>query len=254
MQQNPHRTLIYAHRGANREAPENSRAAFDKALDYAVDGIETDVQLSRDEVTLLWHDRFLDKLGLPGKHIDDFDYAELRRMSFAGYSPPVAGRESVMTLETFVETYGGRCRLLIEVKNRDYEAISRHEIKMRQCLDILSPYGDGTNEGRLLISSFNLDSLIFAHRCAQTFPLVYNLENDRSREDVARVLKAHPFLHGLCVPIENLDGSMSRLLRDHGKCVAAYTCNSDEEIAKALELGIDILITDEPAKALRMRN
>ena len=71
-----HRTLIFAHRGANKEAAENTRTAFEKALRYPIDGIETDVQLSRDEVPVLWHDRFLDKIGLPGKRIDDFDFAE----------------------------------------------------------------------------------------------------------------------------------------------------------------------------------
>ena len=42
---------------------ENTREAFDKALHYAIDGIETDVQLTRDEIPVLWHDRFLDKSG-----------------------------------------------------------------------------------------------------------------------------------------------------------------------------------------------
>ena len=78
-------TLIFAHRGANREAAENTRSAFDKALTYAIDGIETDVQLSRDEVTVLWHDRDLKKLKLPGDHIDDYDYAQLQAMNFAAH-------------------------------------------------------------------------------------------------------------------------------------------------------------------------
>jgi glycerophosphoryl diester phosphodiesterase len=41
-------TLIYAHRGANREAAENTHEAFEFALNHAVDGIETDIQLSLD--------------------------------------------------------------------------------------------------------------------------------------------------------------------------------------------------------------
>ena len=79
------KTLIFAHRGANKEAAENTRTAFDKALAYPIDGIETDVQLSRDEVAVLWHDRDLKKLKLPGKHIDDFDYAQLQAMNFAAH-------------------------------------------------------------------------------------------------------------------------------------------------------------------------
>ncbi|MGZ8234317.1 glycerophosphodiester phosphodiesterase, partial [Methylobacter tundripaludum] len=78
--------LIFAHRGANREAAENTRTAFNKALQYPVDGIETDVQLSLDGVPVLWHDWELDKLGHPGKCIDDFNFAQLEQMDFSGYS------------------------------------------------------------------------------------------------------------------------------------------------------------------------
>ena len=78
------RTLIFAHRGANKEAAENTRSAFEKALRYPIDGIETDVQLSRDGIPLLWHDRFMDKLGYPEKRIDDFDYSQLEQINFAG--------------------------------------------------------------------------------------------------------------------------------------------------------------------------
>ena len=47
---------------------------------------------------------------------------------------------------------------------------------------------------------------------------------------------------------------MARLLRSHDKSIAVYTCNSDEEIRKALESGVDILISDLPQKAQQMRN
>src|SRR5512135_1649532 len=113
------KTLIFAHRGANREAAENTRTAFDKALAYPIDGIETDVQLSRDEVAVLWHDRDLKKLNLPGRHIDDFDHAQLQAMDFAAHFReahplPQAGeganealravpsREGVMSLQEFI--------------------------------------------------------------------------------------------------------------------------------------------------------
>jgi glycerophosphoryl diester phosphodiesterase len=46
---------------------------------------------------------------------------------------------------------------------------------------------------------------------------------------------------------------MIKLLRGHKKHIAVYTCNSDEEISKALKLGVDILISDVPQKALQMR-
>ena len=242
-------TLIYAHRGANTEAAENTRAAFDRVLAYAIDGIETDVQLSRDEVAVLWHDRFLGKLKLHDKRIDDFDYAQLREMDFAAHFAAGAKPEGIMTLQEFITAYRRRCRLLLEIKNRDWEPRERHEIKVRQTLALA---GEAQGDA-VIVSSFNLDSLIYAHQCAPKFPLVYNFEPEQTFEDAQQVLGEHTFLRGLCLPIASLDESMVKLLREHGKSIAVYTCNSDGEIGRALRLGVDILISDVPQKALMMR-
>jgi glycerophosphoryl diester phosphodiesterase len=243
------KSLIFAHRGANKEAAENTRSAFDKALEYPIDGIETDVQLSRDEVAVLWHDRFLGKVGLPLKHIDDFDHAQLQEMSFAAHISSGAKPEGIMSLKEFLGAYRKRCRLLLEIKNREWEPVLRHQIKVRQTLDLV-----GASDGdAIMVSSFNLDSLIYAQQCRPGFPLVYNFEEDQTFSDAQRVLTDQPFLHGLCLPIKSLDEAMIMLLRDHGKSIAVYTCNSDAEISKALELGVDILISDVPQKALQMR-
>jgi glycerophosphoryl diester phosphodiesterase len=246
----PGRTLIFAHRGANKEAAENTRTAFDKALAYPIDGIETDVQLSRDEVAVLWHDRDLKKLKLPGKHIDDFDHAQLQTMDFASHFAASTAAEGVMSLQEFVSAYRARCRLLLEIKNRDWEDVARHEIKVRQTLALAGAVTDD----RILVSSFDLDSLVYAHRIAPQFPLVFNLEPEHTVNDAGRALGEQPFLHGLCVHISTLDADMVALLRERAKLVAVYTCNSDAEIARALTLGADVLISDMPQKALQMRD
>ncbi len=237
--------LIFAHRGANTEAMENTRLAFDKALAYAIDGIETDVQLSRDEVAVLWHDEFLNKLGLADKHIDDFDYLELKSLDF-----PETGSEGFMTLKAFLDAYRTCCSLLIEVKNHDWEPASRHGIKIQKTLELI---GQNSNQG-IYVSSFNLESLIYAHHYRSQFSLIYNFEVEQTITDAQQVLADQPFLHGLCLPIETLSRPMVDLLRTHNKCIAVYTCNSDEEINKAFQLGVDILISDVPHKALMMRN
>ena len=246
------KTQIFAHRGANKEAAENTRTAFDKALEYPIDGMETDVQLSRDEVAVLWHDRFLGKVGKPLNHIDDFDYETLQAMDFAAHFSPESGHESghesLMTLQAFLNAYRRRCRLLIEIKHRDWESREHLEIKVRQTLEMAGK----VNGDAFMLSSFNLESLIYAHSCAPGFPLIYNL--DTGQTDAQRILSEQPFLHGLCLPIATLDQPIVKLLRDMGKCIAVYTCDTDAEINKALELGVDILISDLPKKALQMRD
>ncbi|GJL74973.1 glycerophosphodiester phosphodiesterase [Nitrosomonas sp.] len=237
--------LIYAHRGASTEAMENTRAAFDKALNCAIDGIETDVQLSRDEVAVLWHDRFLDKIGFADRHIDDFDFTQLKALNF-----PQTGSEGIMALQTFLNDYRQRCRLLIEVKNRDWESVSRHQKKMLQTLDLIGTVTDN----RIMVSSFNLPSLAFAHQQTALFPLVYNLDDHHTFSDVQQVLNDCAFLYGFCLPIAMLDRSLVDVLRAQEKCIAVYTCNTDEEIDKALQLDVDILISDVPHKALEKRD
>jgi len=247
------KSLIFAHRGANREAAENTSHAFDKALEYPIDGIETDVQLTRDEIPVLWHDRFLDRLGMPSKHIDNFDYAQLKNFDFTGnfliYSDNGNNREIIMTLQEFLNAYRNNCRLLIEIKNREWEPPFRHEIKVRKTLEMVTPPVDDS----IMVSSFDLDSLITAHQLEQDVPLIYNFEADQTIEDAREVLSAYSYLYGLCFPIATINESMVKLLHSDDKYVAVYTCNSEDEISKALALKVDIIISDVPQKALQMR-
>lgn len=249
MPANRYRAQIFAHRGANREAAENTRSAFDRALEYSIDGMETDIQLSRDNVAVLWHDRFLDKLGLPGKHIDDFDYEQLQAMNFAAHFAAACPPAGAMSLQEFLAAYRARCRLLLEIKNREWEAPSRHQAKVRQTLELA---GEVSGD-RILVSSFDLGSVIYAFQTKPQLPLVLNLEPEQGTEFARAVLAAHPFLYGLCVHISTLNEAMIRVVRARGRHVAVYTCNSEEEIGRALGLGVDILISDVPQKALAQR-
>lgn len=244
------KSQIFAHRGASKEAAENTRSAFDRAVEHGVDGMETDIQLTRDGVAVLWHDWSLGKLGLPRKRIDDYDYAELQQMNFAAHFSARARPEGIMSLAEFLEAYRQRCRLLLEIKNRDGEDEARRRAKVRQTLELAgTPRGDC-----ILVSSFHLPSLVYAHQCAPGFPLVYNGEADQSVEETRRLLEAHPFLWGFCLHKAALTPPMADLLHDHGKRIAVYTCNTDTEIRRALDLGADILISDLPEKAMQLRD
>lgn len=243
------RIQIFAHRGANKEAAENTRTAFDKALRYAIDGIETDIQLSRDEVAVLWHDDDLAKLGLSDKRIDDLDHAQLQAMDFAAHFAG-ADKEGVMLLDDFVASYRARCRLLLEIKRYPGESNARQHIKVRETLALAG----APDASHIRASSFDLDSLLYARHIAPQFPLVFNLEPEHDAAFAQRALDEHAFLHGLCVHISTLDEAMMSVVRERGKSIAVYTCNTDEQIGRALTLGVDILISDFPQKALEMRD
>lgn len=239
---------IYAHRGARSETADNTRQAFEKALAYPIDGIETDVQLTKDEVCVLWHDRFLDKLGYPGKRIDDFTFAELKQFNFAAYYAG-ADPEGVLSLQDFVDQYRRHCKLQIEIKNRDWEDIRRHQIKVQQCLEILG----STRNLDVFISSFNLNSLQYAHQLGAQVALVYAVNESNDIAYMKTTFSDNKFLAGICQPIATLNEGLVDFLRGHNKLIVTYTCNTRLEIQKALDLEVDILITDDPVTALQMR-
>ncbi|MDX8380024.1 MAG: glycerophosphodiester phosphodiesterase [Gallionella sp.] len=241
------KSLIYAHRGANQVAPENTRSAFDRALKYAIDGIETDVQLTRDDVTVLWHDQYLDKVGLPDKHIDDFNLVTLQTLNFAAHDSTTRAPEKLMTLQAFLDRYQNRCHFLLEIKNRDGETQARQQLKVRQTLDLAG------NRGQLLVSSFHLESLAYAHQHTPACSLIYNIEAEQHLSDIKHLLTTHPYLEGLCLPIISLNETITSLLRDYGKRIAVYTCNSEAQIKLALDLNVDMIISDVPQKALAIR-
>lgn len=243
--------FIYAHRGAKNEAADNSHAAFNKALSYAIDGIETDVQLTKDKVSVLYHDRFLDKLAYPDKHISDFTYEELKQFNFSGYFSG-AKKEGVITLKEFISTYKSQCKLQIEIKHRDWENTEACQIKIQQCLNII---GTGvSNNLDIIISSFNLDCLKYANQLGTEIPLISTFRDTHSIDEVKNTLRNHKFLAGICLPISTLNEELVNLSRAHKQLILTYTCNTQQQIQKALDLEIDVLISDEPAKALQMRS
>lgn len=83
----PVATLVIAHRGASAEKPENSIAAFRRALALKVDGIELDVQVTADGVPVVFHDAHLRRLtGRPGR-VTNHTWRNLKKLRVAGSEP-----------------------------------------------------------------------------------------------------------------------------------------------------------------------
>ena len=68
--------LVLAHRGYHAELPENTLAAFEAAVALGADGIETDIQVTRDGVPVLFHDTTI-----KGQTVVGLTHAELCRLS-----------------------------------------------------------------------------------------------------------------------------------------------------------------------------
>src|SRR3989338_5630460 len=79
------RPLIIAHRGNSSECPENTFEAFESALAYGADGIELDIQETRDGEIVVYHDRTLEKICGPRKPITTQNVRDIQSLDAGGW-------------------------------------------------------------------------------------------------------------------------------------------------------------------------
>ncbi len=103
-------TLILAHRGAHQIAPENSIAAFRAAQEWGANGVELDVQLSRDDEIVVIHDLTVDRVSNGQGRVRDLTLAELQSLDLG------AG-ERIPTLQEVVTALAPRMFFNIELKS-----------------------------------------------------------------------------------------------------------------------------------------
>jgi glycerophosphoryl diester phosphodiesterase len=120
--QAPGRTLILGHRGASSEAPENTLAAFDLALQRGADGIEFDVRLSADGVPMVMHDARLERTTSGRGRVDALSERELRRLDAGTW---------------FNERYPARARARFRGQKIPLLAEALAWVKERSCLAYL---------------------------------------------------------------------------------------------------------------------
>lgn len=100
--------LIFAHRGASADAPENTLLAIEKALEQEADGIEVDVHQLNDELVII-HDRWVSRTTNGNRLLTDYTTAEL-------FSLDAGQGQSIPTLWQVLQKVNGRCRVNIEIK------------------------------------------------------------------------------------------------------------------------------------------
>ncbi|MBB4736374.1 glycerophosphodiester phosphodiesterase family protein [Micrococcus cohnii] len=118
--------LVIAHRGASADHAEHTRAAYLRALDDGADGLECDVQLTRDKQVVCWHDPTVDRTSDGSGAVSDHTLAQLRRLNVHGWHPggvPTeygAPREQMLTLAELLRIAldaGRPLRLAVELKH-----------------------------------------------------------------------------------------------------------------------------------------
>lgn len=142
-------TWIIAHRGASKEAPENTLPAFERAMALGADMIEIDVQLSKDGEIMVFHDRGLKRTTNGEGPVSEFSLETLKTLDAGSWFSPEFEGVKIPTLEEVLQLTQGRIMLNIEVKKN---GLSKRDPYVEK--KILKLLGEYDMLPHTLISSF----------------------------------------------------------------------------------------------------
>jgi len=127
--------INYAHRGASDYAPENTLSSFYLGLLQGANGIETDIQKTKDGVLVLFHDDTLDRVTDGGGPLCDYTWDELKKVKV--YGNATSGfYDRIVTLREFLEKFSQYdIQFALELKGPDVEEDSLAMVKEFDILD-----------------------------------------------------------------------------------------------------------------------
>jgi glycerophosphoryl diester phosphodiesterase len=209
---------IVAHRGLHDEFIENSLPAFCNAWSKGIHWCECDVHLSADDQPVVLHDDTLDRTTGGHGPVSSYNLAQLR---FYG----------VPSLHEVIKAMPPAGGLLVEYKPTHPP---NHPALMELAHKLTSP--------NFILQSFNLDQILGIWRrfgpkldCAMLSEDLKDLDHPAAKE-----LPRIHLRHDLLTP------SLAHQLRDRGKSLGVWTPNEDAEIARAIHMGVSMIITDRP--------
>jgi glycerophosphoryl diester phosphodiesterase len=224
---------VIAHRGARGHVPENTLAAFDKAIELGAPWIELDVQLHAGKLWV-FHDLRLERCTNGQGRLVDHDAAALRRLDAGGGEP-------IPWLAEALDRIDRRAGVNVELKSADGTAAAVAAV-LRDCL------ARGWRAEQFLVSSFHLPELREFRRLLPDVPRGVLLAG------VPLDLAAAGSELGASVLSLGLDFVDPALVADahrRGMRVYVYTVNEPDDFAHLRALGVDGVFTDFPERALR---
>ena len=229
------RPLLIAHRGASAEAPENTLAAFQRALALGADGIELDVQMTCDGVPVVFHDATLVRLTGQRGRIAQLTRHALRAIRIRG--------EPIPTLAEVLALIRGRIVVQIEIKRGVPVApVVRAIHRARADADVV-------------LASFDAAIIAESRRLAPRIPRML-ITRGGGRALAAPRKRAEalgPVLAALGAMGVSLDYRAIRsptfvtALQRRGLCVWCWTVNDPRAMLRLATWGVDAVLSDNPA-------
>ncbi len=235
---------IFAHRGASAYAPENTLEAFSLAMEQGADGIELDVQMTRDGELVVIHDETIDRVSGGKGFVKDFTLEELKKFSVSnGFEKYPEVR--IPTLQEVLELVKpSAMEVNIELKT----GIFWYPEIERKVLDLVRREG---MEERVIYSSFNHYSIQKIRQLspeAETAYLIGDVMLDVAAYTKNTGVKG---LHPALFHVKMAD--FLKEYKESGVALRVWTVNDKEQIRWMIDEGMDAVITNYPDRGLEAR-
>ena len=229
------RVEVTAHRGASKEYPENTMLAFQGALDYGADWIELDVQQTKDRQLVISHDTSLLRTAGINREINDMTYEELQTIDVGSFLNADFANTRIPLLSEIIHfAKENNVRLNIELKPTGKEIDFEQQV-----IDLIKQ-----NE--------------FENQCVVTSQVYQTLENIKKIDASIKTVYVMTIAVGDITKLEAADAfsvesinATKKLIKNvhqSQKELLVWTVNSEENIQKMIELGVDNIITDDVRK------
>jgi glycerophosphoryl diester phosphodiesterase len=245
--------MVIAHRGASAYAPENTIAAFEKALEIGTDALELDLRQTRDSVLVVLHDADVDRTTNGSGNIKDLTFAELQKLDAGSWYDEKFSYEKIPSLQEVIDLLDDTTLIIIELKegNETYPGIEERVVQLVKQNEI---------ESQTILKSFDPNLLERLRIIEPDIPLLYvyalripwlgmiidrGVTFDSVYDLDVEYLQPHRFF---------LSESFVEDAQAKGFKIISWGVNSTEAINESLEFGVDGIETDYPDKVLMLIN
>lgn len=235
---------IYAHRGASDQYPENTMLAFTQAIEKGADGIEADVQLSKDGICVLIHDETIDRTSNGMGWVKDYTYRELLEFEFNN-GKDVEEWVKIPNLEQLLAlAKEKKIPLILDLKTDCIEYVGLEE----KVYGLVKKYG---LLDHVIFSSSNMETLTKLKQIDSTIQAGYVFE--RRFEDNA-IKARHYKIEYLHPRYSMLTDKIIKKALENGLKLNVWTPNKDENLEMVIGYGVNMCITNRILAAKKIAN
>ncbi len=235
--------MVIAHRGNSSVAPENTMAAFHKALEVGADAIEMDVRLTRDGSVVVMHDRRLDRTTTGNGPVGTYTLKELKSLDAGAWFGTKFQAERVPTLEEVFETLPGDFPLYVELKARGHGAWPL----VKKTVDITRKHQrwDST-----MVASFNPLAVAFLRALEPRIIRGYIWSQTHPLPLRARWLIPLAQPHWMAPDRRTLTSELLSRCHAMGRPVAAWDIDGHADMKQLKDMGLEGVVTNYPEALL----